>query len=89
MIEITTSAEAPFATGIWKVNDFGTNNTVAALIAATVMVVGALAWCFSYRWGAGLAGGGGRGARWMGRAAARTRGMADQHGRGGCRRGPR
>jgi hypothetical protein len=60
VIEITTPTDsAPFATGIWKVNDLGTNNTVAALIAAGTMVIGALAWCFGYRWGAGLAGGAG------------------------------
>ena len=44
---------------MWKVNDFGTNNAVAALLAAGTMVVGALAWCFGLRWGAGLAGGAG------------------------------
>ena len=60
VIEITTAVDpAPFDAGPWKVNDFGTNNTVAALLAAGVMVVGALAWCFGYRWGAGLAGGAG------------------------------
>ena len=60
IIEITTPATpAPFDVGIWKVNDFGTNNTIAALLAAGTMVVGALAWCFGYRWGAGLAGGAG------------------------------
>jgi hypothetical protein len=50
---------APFDTGTWMVNDFGTNNTVAALLAATVLVVGAALWCFGFRWGAGLAGGAG------------------------------
>jgi hypothetical protein len=60
IIEITSPAgTAPFDTGIWKVNDFGTNNTIAAVLAAGTMVVGALAWCFGYRWGAGLAGGAG------------------------------
>jgi hypothetical protein len=60
IVEITTpSGSAPFDVGIWKVNDFGTNNTIAALLAAGTMVVGALAWCFGYRWGAGLAGGAG------------------------------
>lgn len=43
----------------YVVNDFGTNNSVAALIAAGTMVAGSLAWCFGYRWGAGLAGGAG------------------------------
>ena len=41
------------------VNDFGTNNTVAALLAAATMLVGALVWCAGHRWGAGLAGGAG------------------------------
>jgi zinc-ribbon domain len=60
VIEITTTVDsAPFDIGIWKVNDFGTNNTMAALIAAGTMVGGALAWCFGFRWGAGLAGGAG------------------------------
>jgi zinc-ribbon domain len=60
VIEITTAVDPPpFDIGGWKVNDFGTNNTVAALLAAATMVLGALAWCFGYRWGAGLAGGAG------------------------------
>jgi zinc-ribbon domain len=60
LVEITTTvAGAPFDTGTWKVNDFGTNNTIAALIAVAAMLIGAVAWCFGYRWGAGLAGGGG------------------------------
>jgi hypothetical protein len=60
LVEITTTVtEAPFETGGWKVNDFGTNNTIAALIAVAAMLIGSLAWCFGYRWGAGLAGGGG------------------------------
>jgi hypothetical protein len=43
----------------YTVNGLGTNNTVAALLAAGVLVVGALLWCFGRRWGAGLAGGAG------------------------------
>jgi hypothetical protein len=43
----------------YTVNGLGTNNTVAALLAAGAMVVGALLWCFGRRWGAGLAGGAG------------------------------
>ena len=43
----------------YVVNDFGTNNTVAALLAAGVMVLGALVWCAGHHWGAGLAGGAG------------------------------
>jgi hypothetical protein len=60
LVEITTTvAGAPFETGSWKVNDFGTNNTIAALIAVGAMLIGAVAWSFGYRWGAGLAGGAG------------------------------
>jgi hypothetical protein len=59
LIEITADGGATFETGAWKVNDFGTNNSMAALIAAGTMVLGALMWCFGFRWGAGLAGGAG------------------------------
>jgi hypothetical protein len=43
----------------YVVNDFGTNNSVAGLLAAGAMIAGSLAWCFGLRWGAGLAGGAG------------------------------
>ena len=43
----------------YMVNDFGTNNTLAALLAAGMMVVGGLVWCAGHHWGAGLAGGAG------------------------------
>jgi len=61
VITIVTDAGASpgFEVGDWKINDFGTNNTIAALLAASAAVVGALAWCFGARWGAGLAGGAG------------------------------
>lgn len=58
LIEITADG-ADFEVGPWKANDLGTNNAVAGLIAAGTMVGGAIAWCFGYRWGAGLAGGAG------------------------------
>jgi hypothetical protein len=58
-IRVPAGASAPFGTGTWMVNDFGTNNTVAALLAAAAVVTGAFLWCFGFRWGAGLAGGGG------------------------------
>ncbi|MET0146595.1 MAG: zinc-ribbon domain-containing protein [Ilumatobacteraceae bacterium] len=57
VVEITPPPTG--STPAYMVNDFGTNNTIAALIAAGTMVVGALAWCRGYRWGAGLAGGAG------------------------------
>ncbi|MET0325652.1 MAG: zinc ribbon domain-containing protein [Ilumatobacteraceae bacterium] len=57
MIEIVPPPDGPVPQ--YVVNDFGTNNTVAGLLAAGAMVLGALAWCFGYRWGAGLAGGAG------------------------------
>ncbi len=43
----------------FTVNDLGTNNTVAGLLTAGALVVGALLWCLGLRWGAGLAGGAG------------------------------
>ncbi len=52
--------------GPWKLNDFGTNLTVAGILTALTMVLGAIAWCAGFRWGAGLAGGGGAGlAGWV------------------------
>ena len=45
--------------GPWKLNDFGTNLTVAGVLTVLTMVLGALAWCVGFRWGAGLAGGAG------------------------------
>ena len=59
LIRIEAGPQDLFDVGSWKVNDFGTNNTMAGLLAAAAMVIGALAWCFGYRWGAGLAGGAG------------------------------
>lgn len=52
-------ATAPFPVGSWTVNDLGTNNAIAGLVAAGAMVAGALLWSFGLRWGAGLAGGAG------------------------------
>jgi len=43
----------------WRLNDFGTNLTVAGVLAAAAMVGGGLAWGTGFRWGAGLAGGAG------------------------------
>jgi zinc-ribbon domain len=43
----------------YTVNGLGTNNTVAGLLAAGAMILGALVWCTGRRWGAGLAGGAG------------------------------
>jgi hypothetical protein len=60
LIKIDAGPDAvPFEVGTWMVNDFGTNNAVAGLLAGITMVIGALAWCGGYRWGAGLAGGAG------------------------------
>jgi len=60
LIEIRPDTpNAPFENGTWMVNDFGTNNTVAAVLAVVAVVLGAMLWCFGFRWGAGLAGGGG------------------------------
>ncbi len=43
----------------YTVNGLGTNNAIAALIAAGAAVVGSLVWCAGRRWGAGFAGGAG------------------------------
>ncbi|MBA3982617.1 MAG: hypothetical protein H0X61_03660 [Acidimicrobiia bacterium] len=60
IITIETTTDAPlFDIGTWRLNDFGTNNTVAALIAGGLMVLGGLLACFTLRWGGGLAGGAG------------------------------
>jgi hypothetical protein len=58
LLEIS-AVGADFAIGTWRLNDLGTNNAVAGLLAAGTMVVGAIAWCFGFRWGAGLTGGAG------------------------------
>ena len=60
LIKVDAGPDAvPFEVGTWMVNDFGTNNAVAGVLAGIAMVVGSLAWCAGYRWGAGLAGGAG------------------------------
>ena len=48
--------------GAWKLNDFGTNLTVAGALTAVTMVLGAIAWCAGFRWGAAR--------RWAGAALA-------------------
>ena len=54
-------AGVPFETGTWKLNDFGTNLTVTGILLVVTMLLGGIAWCGGYRWGAGLAGGAGAG----------------------------
>ena len=58
---LTIGDDAPFAFGIgsWIADDLGDNLSIAGLIAALVMVLGAVAASFGWRWGSGLAGGGG------------------------------
>jgi len=58
VVEVTDSGNDRLE-GIWNVNDVGTNNAIAALIAAGAMLLGGLLWCFGFKWGAGLAGGAG------------------------------
>ncbi len=71
----------PELDGPWKLNDFGTNLTVAGMLTVLTMVLGALAWCVGFRWGAGLAGGAGAGlAGW----AALVLGQAEAFGRSGA-----
>lgn len=63
---IDIEPEGPLPLGASKLNDFATNHTVTGILLAVTMVVGALAWCGGFRWGAGLAGGGGAGlAGWV------------------------
>jgi hypothetical protein len=56
---ITIAPPPDGATPDYAVNDFGTNNTVAGVLAAAAMLLGALVWCAGARWGAGLVGGAG------------------------------
>jgi len=63
---IDIEPEGPLPLGASKLNDFATNHTVTGILLSVTMVVGALAWCGGFRWGAGLAGGGGAGlAGWV------------------------
>jgi hypothetical protein len=65
VIDIAPAGPLPF--GPSKLNDFGTNQTVTGALVAVAMVLGGLAWCGGFRWGAGLAGGAGAGlAGWAG-----------------------
>lgn len=67
IVEITSDApitigdDAPvtFRLGTWIADDLGDNLSIAGLIAALLMVVGGVAASFGWRWGSGLAGGGG------------------------------
>jgi hypothetical protein len=67
VVEVTSSTplligdDAPvaFRTGIWAADDLGDNLSIAGLIAALCMVLGGVAAAFGWRWGSGLAGGGG------------------------------
>ena len=60
-ITIGDNAPAAFRTGTWIVDDLADNLSVAGLIAAIMMVVGAIASGFGWKWGGGLAGGAGLG----------------------------
>jgi hypothetical protein len=57
----TTRPTAGITTGVSTLEDLGTNLAVAGFIGAAAMVIGGLLSCFSFRWGAGLAGGAGLG----------------------------
>jgi hypothetical protein len=67
IVEITSNApltigdDAPstFRLGTWIADDLGSNVSVAGLVAALLMVVGGVAASFGWRWGSGMAGGGG------------------------------
>ena len=58
-ITIGDDAPATFRLGTWIADDLGDNLSIAGLIAALLMVVGGVGASFGWRWGSGLAGGGG------------------------------
>ncbi len=60
-IRLTPGASTPpaFRTGSWIVDDLADNLSIAGLIAALLMVIGGIGSAFRWRWGSGLAGGGG------------------------------
>lgn len=58
-ITIGDDAPAAFRLGAWIADDLGDNLSIAGLIAALLMVVGGVGAAFGWRWGSGLAGGGG------------------------------
>lgn len=55
----TDTTPPTFRTGTWYLDDFADNLSVGVLIAAVLVVVGGIAAMFRWRWGSGLAGGGG------------------------------
>lgn len=55
----TDTMPPTFRTGSWYVDDFADNLSVGVLIAAVLVVVGGIAAMFRWRWGSGLAAGGG------------------------------
>lgn len=58
-LTISDDAPAAFRLGTWIADDLGDNLSIAGLVAALVMVVGGVGAAFGWRWGSGLAGGGG------------------------------
>jgi hypothetical protein len=58
-VVIGDDAPAAFRLGTWIADDLGDNLSVAGLLAALSMVLGGVAASFGWRWGSGLAGGGG------------------------------
>lgn len=59
--QLTIGDDAPpaFRLGTWLADDLGDNLSVAGLLAALAMATGGVAAAFGWRWGSGLAGGGG------------------------------
>ncbi len=55
----TDTMPPTFRTGTWYLDDFADNLSIAVLVAAVLAVVGGVASAFRWRWGSGLAGGGG------------------------------
>jgi hypothetical protein len=78
---LDVNAPGSVVDGTWKLNDFGTNLTVAGILTALTMVLGAVAWCAGFRWGAGLAGGAGAGlAGWAALAIGQAAVIVDSDG---------
>lgn len=60
LIDIRTTIPVDgITTGIRTMDDIGSNLAIGGFAGAIVMIIGGLAACFGFRWGAGLAGGAG------------------------------
>lgn len=58
-LEVGPEAPAAFRTGTWILDDLADNLSIAGLLAVLAMIAGGVASGFRWRWGGGLAAGGG------------------------------